>query len=351
MDTIFSNVKIESWGYEMPEETLSSSDIEKLLSPVYERLKLPEGRLELMSGIKERRIWRKGTRPSDAAYLAGRNAISRSGLDTRDIGCLINCSVCRDCLEPATATIVHDKLKLSEDCLVFDISNACLGILTGMLLVSTMIENRQIKAGMLVAGENSRSLIESTIAEMNGNLSLTRKSIKSYFSSLTIGSGAIAMILCRSDIGGDRPILKGGSTLAVTRHNSLCQGNEDKGMEDNLDTLMNTDSERLMHEGVSVAKQTWNLFKNATGWNQDTADIIFTHQVGVAHKKLLFETLGLKPEKDFSTLEKLGNTGSVSCPLTFAIATDAGKFKKGMKAVMLGIGSGINCTMLGVEWL
>ncbi len=350
MDTVFRNVCIESWGYEIPPDVLSSNDIEKMLKPVYDRLKLPEGRLELMTGIKERRLWARGTNPSDAASMAGANALKKSRIPSNEIGCLINCSVCRDCLEPATATIVHNKLGLSEDCLVFDVSNACLGVLTGMLIVSNMIEAGQIKAGILVAGENSRSLIESTINEMNNNQYLTRKTIKPYFSSLTIGSGSIAFILAHKDLCPEQHIFIGGASVAATKYNGLCKGNEDKGMGDNLETLMNTDSEMLMNKGVEVAAETWCRFKKASGWNDASPDIICSHQVGIAHKKLLLESLKIAPEKDYITLEFMGNTGSVSCPLTFAMALDNGKVRKGDNIALLGIGSGINCSMLGVKW-
>ena len=190
---LYKNVNIEAFGYELAPVSLSSDEIESSLAPVYERLKLPYGRLEMMSGIKERRLWDPGTMPSGAAILAGRNALANSAIPPKDIGCLIMCSVCRDFLEPATATVVHSELGLPENALVFDISNACLGILTGMITAANMIELGQIKAALLVAGENSRPLLESTIKVMLEDKTLTRQSIKKYFSSLTIGSGSVGL--------------------------------------------------------------------------------------------------------------------------------------------------------------
>ncbi len=62
----FENVCIESLAVALPDEIWSSAMIEEQLRPLYERLNLPVGRLELMSGIRERRMWSAGTRPSDA---------------------------------------------------------------------------------------------------------------------------------------------------------------------------------------------------------------------------------------------------------------------------------------------
>ena len=68
------------------------------------------------------------------------------------------------------------------------------------------------------------------------------------------------------------------------------------------------------------------------------------------NKKLLFDNLALDPGKNYETLAMLGNVGSVSAPITMAMAIEDNAFKPGQKGALLGIGSGINCLMLGVEW-
>ncbi|OGV34957.1 MAG: 3-oxoacyl-ACP synthase III [Lentisphaerae bacterium GWF2_45_14] len=345
----YKNVNIEAFGYELPPETISSSEIESMMAPAYERLGLREGRLELMTGIKERRLWAPGTTPGKAASMAGGRALESSGIAPEEIGCLIMCSVSRDFLEPATATVVHDNLKLSPNCMVFDISNACLGILTGMITAANMIELGHINAALLVAGENSRPLLEATVRAVNEDNSLTRQSIKRYFASFTIGSGAIGVVLSNKNLSRSGMRLTGGVSFAATQYNYLCRGNSDKGMNDGSDIIMNTDSETLMVKGVETAACAWKLFLEELNVENSTFDCICTHQVGSAHKRLLFETLELDISKDYATLELMGNTGSVSCPFTAAKAIESSFAPKGGKMALLGIGSGINCTMLGVD--
>ncbi len=86
----------------------------------------------------------------------GENALVAAQVDRSEIQCLINTSVCRDYIEPATASIVHNKLGLSQSAISFDVVNACLGFLNGMLLVANMIELGQIDTGMVVAAEDPR---------------------------------------------------------------------------------------------------------------------------------------------------------------------------------------------------
>ena len=84
-------------------------------------------------------------------------------------------SVCRDFLEPATACGVHHRLGLPDRCAVYDVSNACLGLLNGIVQVANMIELGQIRAGVVVGTESSRTLVEATIQHLNADASLSRK--------------------------------------------------------------------------------------------------------------------------------------------------------------------------------
>ena len=347
----FKNVYIEGLAYHLPKNIVSSEDLEKRLAPVYDRLKLPFGRLEMMTGIKERRFWDKDVSPSQVASKAGELAVLNSGIDRVEIGCLINASVCRDFLEPATASLVHHNLGLHTNTLVFDISNACLGVLNGMVHVANMIELGQIRAGLVVAGENGGPLVDATIESLLNKSDLTRNEIKSSFASLTIASAAVGVLLVHKDLSKYKHRLLGGYSQAASQFNKLCHGNDDsKTGITNWSPLMKTDAETMMQEGCRLAGQTWACVKKILGWANDDVNRVFCHQVGHAHRKLLYETLSLELEKDFSTLEYLGNTGAASLPSTLALGAEKGFLKSGDRIALLGIGSGLNCLMLGAEW-
>ena len=347
----FKNVYIEALACHLPDNIVTSDDIEKRLAPVYERLKLPYGRLEMMTGIKERRFWNPGTSPSQVSSIAGKLAIVNSGINQEDIGCLINASVCRDFLEPATAALVHHNLGLPKNTLVYDISNACLGVLNGMINIANMIELGQIQAGLVVAGENGGPLVDSTIESLLNNPSLTRSEIKASFASLTIASAAVGVVLVHKDLTQNKHRLLGGYSQAASQFNNLCRGNDDsKTQIDNWLPLMKTDAETMMREGCGLAGQTWDHTKNILEWVNDDVNHVFCHQVGHGHRKLLYETLSLELEKDFSTLEYLGNTGAASLPSTLALGAEKGLLESGDRIALLGIGSGLNSLMLGVEW-
>ena len=83
---------------------------------------------------------------------------------------------------------------------ILDVSNACLGLLNGLLVLANMIELGQVRAGIVVGTEDGRDLVEGTIDSLLKNPNLTRQSIKLDFASLTIGSGSAAIVLCHRDL-------------------------------------------------------------------------------------------------------------------------------------------------------
>ena len=341
----FKDVAIESIAYALPDEIWTSADVEAKLAPVYERLRLPEGRLELMTGIRERRFWPTGTPASVASAQAGEAVLAKSSFGREQIDLLIHSAVCRDRLEPATAAYVHRLLKLSGQAQIFDISNACLGFLNAMVVAGSMIESGQIERALICSGENGRPLVENTLKQLLSP-ELTRTSIKPYFANLTIGAGAVAAVLCHKDLAPRScPLMTAAVVETDTSHNELCQGDS---AGDALEML--TDSEELLVAGIAVATRAWAQFVEATGWTADSLDRVITHQVGKAHSRELFKALGLDLAKDFTTFETLGNVGSVSCPITLATAMEAGAFAFGQKVALLGIGSGLSSIMMAVEW-
>ncbi len=345
----YNKVCIESFGYTLPDEVWTSDDVESKLAPLYARLKLPAGRLELMTGIRERRFWPRTDRPGDLSISSCQRALDAAQISPDKIGCLIHGSVCRDHLEPATACSVHDRVGLPPECVIYDVSNACLGILNGMLQAANMIELGQARAVLVVGSEGGRQLVEGTINELNRNESYTRKTVKPAVASLTIGSASVAVLLTHKSISRSQTRLIGGTVRANTQYNGLCQSHQDQAGSE-MAPLMATDSEELMKRGIETGRNNFTGMCTATGWGVADIDRTVCHQVGVAHRKLMLESINVDPAIDFSTFSHLGNTGAAALPVTLAIAAQLGFIQANQNVAMLGIGSGINCIMLGAHW-
>ncbi len=346
---LYNHVCVESFGYTIPQEIWTSDNIELKLRPLYERLKLPAGRLELMTGIAERRFWAAGTSVGEQSVRSCQNSLEVADFDPSLVGCLIHGSVCRDFLEPATACSVHHHLGLPAECMIFDVSNACLGILSGMIQAANMIELGQIQAALVVGSEGGRQLVEHTIDTLNRDTTLTRKTIKDAVASLTIGSASCAVLLVHRDLSKTGNRFRSAVVRANTQFHELCQSHEDQAGAD-MRPLMKTDSEALMMRGVETGVQTMKQFLANAPMEVTDIDRTVCHQVGLAHRKLMLESLGISPNIDFPTFDWLGNTGSAAAPITMAIACERKFILPQHRVAILGIGSGINCTMLDIEW-
>lgn len=346
----YENVCLEALAYALPGESLSSEAIETRLAPLYERLRLSVGRLELMTGIRERRLWARGVLPGDMSVVSGRLAIDAARVDPATVGAIIHGSVCRDYIEPATAASVHHRLGLGPNCFVYDVSNACLGILNGVVQVANMIELGQIRAGLVVGTESSRQILEATIDKLNGDAALTRQTVKSAIASLTLGSASAAVLLVHRAVSRTGNRLRAAVALARTEHHALCRGGHDEGMTVGAGPLMSTLSEELLEAGVATGLEAFAALLAESGWPRAAIDKVCTHQVGVAHRRAMLSAFELDPAIDYSTVETLGNTGAAALPLSMALAIEAGHFRSGDRVALLGIGSGVNSLMLAVDW-
>lgn len=331
-----AGVGIEAISHCEPDEFLSSDHIEEQLREMYERIKLPFGRIEMQTGIKSRGIFHKKL-PSDISVMAAKNLFKNSEVKTDEIDLLIHASVCRDYLEPSTASVIHHKLNLKDSCISFDLSNACLGVLNAISVATQMIHSGAIKKALIVTGENATPLISKTIETLKNSPEFKRKDIRNFFANFTIGSAGVALVISKVNLLGEFLNFK---SLSDTSAYQLCQGS---GSMEGL--VMETNSEELMQKGVALAKRNWNEFKGESKF-----DHYICHQVGVQHQKFLYQELGLDCQKDYSTFTKYGNTGSAALPLTLSKAVSESHFKSKDQIAMLGIGSGLHTIMMGLKW-
>jgi 3-oxoacyl-[acyl-carrier-protein] synthase-3 len=337
---LYKHVSIASVAHVDAPIRLSSADIMLRLQPTLERFGIRDNLLEDVAGIHERRIWADGVMPSDAATLAAQKALAASGVAHEHIGILINTSVCRDYLEPSTASIIHGNLGLADTCQNFDVGNACLAFLNGMDIAARMIETGTIEYALVVDGEVSNTITERTIERMLSP-DVTPEQFRNEFASLTLGSGSAAMVLGRSELLPNGHPFKGSVTRAATEFSHLCRGNMDR---------MVTDTRTLLVEGLKLAAKTFQAARAALGWVSGEMDEFVVHQISKVHTAAFVDLLGIDPRKVLTVFPEHGNIGPASVPIALSKLAELGRLKKGSRIALMGIGSGLNCSMAEVEW-
>ena len=317
-------------------EVVTSAHLDERLEEVYRRTRLRGGLLEGRVGITERRWWPEGTAFTDGAAEAGRAALAASGVAAADVGLMINTSVSRHYLEPATSVAVHDAIGLPPSCQNFDITNACLGFLSGIEVAGAMIDSGVIDYALVVDGEDSRTVQEATIARLHAE-GVTSADVMNEFAALTLGSGAVAVVLGNAERHPEGHQVVVSANRAATEHHGLCVGDNDH---------MVTDLAGLLKAGVALSTSLWDEAAGEYDWKG--MDRYFIHQVSQVHTDAICASLGIDPERVPRTFPTFGNIGPASVMYTLAGEQDA--LERGDRILMMGIGSGLNATCLEIRW-
>lgn len=315
-----------------------STRFEERLAATRKRLRIPRNMLERISGVVERRWWDADTRFDDPAIEAGAKAIAEAGVDPGRVGLLVNTSVTRKHLEPSVAVRVHHELSLPSSALNFDIANACLGFVNGMMLAATMIDAAQIDYAVIVNSEDTRDTQERTLQRLE-HTDATREDFQREFASLTLGSGAAAAVLGRADAHPNGHRLVGGVSRAGTEHNQLCVGGLDG---------MYTDTKGLLEGGLPLVVDAWREANNGAGFDWSDMDRYVTHQISTPYTSAIIDALELDAERVPTTFSHWGNVGPASLPMT--LAAQSGSLVPGDRVLCMGVGSGLNTAMLELQW-
>ncbi len=348
----FRNVVLESYGLHFPEEEVSSAAIEDRLAPLYEKLKVPFGTLEKLSGIKTRRLWPVDTPPSVGALAVTKKVLDDIGFDQSKIGAIVNCSVTRDFFEPGTSCIVHEQLGFGEDILAFDITNACIGFSNGIQILGNLIDTGVIEAGVVVSCENIACIVENTMQRLLNDTEMDRDQFLAWMPTFTLGCGAAAAVLCHKDIATRNHRIHGSVARCATQHSDLCVGNGDFFIRQitGMHPVMQTQSHKLVSEAAKLGARTWNDFSETFGWSREDIDHIFCHQVGRHVNERFYETMTLDYEKEFSVYQRYGNLVSAALPSALFTGIEEKGIQAGEKILCTGFGSGLNSIFMGIEW-
>ncbi|MGY1624390.1 3-oxoacyl-ACP synthase III [Geodermatophilus sp. SYSU D00965] len=333
----FSNTAVLTVQTADASRVVTSDALDEALADTYQRVGLRPGLLERLAGIRERRWWPEGVTFVDGAATAGAKAISESGVDPAGIGVMINTSVSRRYLEPSTAVAVHHALGLPRSCQNFDVTNACLGFVNGMELAAAMIDSGMVEHALIVNGEDSRPVQERTVDRLNQPDTVS-KDVLAQFATLTLGSGAVAMVLGRADRHPEGHRLVGSVSRAGTEHHELCVGDND---------MMRTDLKGLLDAGLDLSLQMWADAAEEFDWAQGMSRYVM-HQVSKVHTKAMCDRFSVDPALVPTTFPTRGNLGPASVPFTLAGEQDS--LVDGDRVLLMGIGSGLNASCLEIAW-
>lgn len=317
---------------------VTSAFYDEQLKSTLDRLGLPEGLLQRVAGVNSRRNWAEDSGGFvEGGIAAGKKALAEAGIEAQQIGLMINASVTRANLEPSVAVSIHDGIGLPSSAMNFDIANACLGFVNAMAVAATMIESGAIEYALVVASEDASKVQRATLNRLQRE-GITRAEYLEEFASLTLGSGASAAVLGRSDKHPEGHRILGSVTRAATWNHKLCVGDHDG---------MFTDTAGLLSNGMQLVTSAWEE-AHENGWDWTDMDRYIMHQVSDVHVNAITKAAKIPMDRVPKTYPELGNVGPASLPIT--LAREVESLKSGDRVLAMGVGSGLNTSMTEIIW-
>lgn len=336
----FSNVIIEELAHIEAPVSIKTKEIGEEIKPLLEKFEQDTDVIERLTGIKKIHFWEPNTSPSEVATQAARKVIEKAGIRMEDIDVVVNSSVSKDFIEPSIGALVHGNLNLKPSCSNFDISNACLGFLDAINILGNMIEREQIRYGLIVDGEGSRHWVEKAIKLLQ-NTNITKKRFQEYFPTLTLSSGAVAMVLCHKKNSKMNHQLIGSVSRCDTKFSRACLGSHDE---------MITDTSGMLMASIQLAKDLYRETDALFQLGKKKFDHYIVHQVSKSHNTKVTEAMGLDSDLIRDIYPEFGNIGPASVPIVLSQLSDGGRLKRNDRILLFGFGSGINAMITELQW-
>lgn len=332
-------VQIKSLASVLPDKRILSTDLEKQINRGSKNVILPKGIIEILTGVRERRVVDENVNSSDLATQAALKALNKANLNSYDIDCLIFAAASGDIMEPATANIVQENLKLK--CPVFDIKNACNSFMNGMEVAESLISSGKYKTVLIVNGEVPSRAVRKVV---NG-----KDQLKRAFAGYTLGDAGAAMILTSSD--GTRGILYSQfKSYGEHWRQSTVLGGGTRYPRDPDKGYFEGETAGLKDIFIEIGPQQIFETLEKVGWSLKELDKIVVHQVSLKTFDLLVKEAKLPKDKLVIVLPELGNMVSASIPVALDQVQQRGELHEGDKILLLGLAAGVSIATMVVVW-
>jgi 3-oxoacyl-[acyl-carrier-protein] synthase-3 len=273
------------------------------------------------TGIRTRHLAPTGIAASDLALVACQRALEAAGCQPNDIDLIVLATSTPDFVFPSTATILQDKLGITNGAAAFDLQAVCSGFIYALATADKFIRSGSHKRALVVGAE-----VFSRILDWQDR-----------GTCVLFGDGAGAIVLEASDHPGIHATAlhadgRHRDILAVAGH--ICNG------QPIGDPFLRMDGQAVFKFAVKVLAEVAEEVVAAAGMTKAQIDWLVPHQANIRIMQSTAKKLHLPTEKVIVTVDRHGNTSAASIPLAFDEAVRSGKLGAGETALLEGVGGG-----------
>ena len=320
-----ASVEIAGVASGLPARTVTNFDLEALVET-------SDDWIRKRTGIAERRVVTSETTGSMAA-AAARKALEGAGLDPKDVGLIVACTITGDFVTPSLASDVQRALGIAS-CAAMDVAAGCTGFVYALVSAASLMETLDLQAAIVVASESM-----TKYADWGDRTTC-----------VLFGDGAGAVVLKKSDAEHIGCAVLSGSP---DDGDALCIRGEAR--ETPFTEPKPGGKEYLKMKGREV-------FEYAVGALEDVlrkllakcGDRPFTkvipHQANAKIIDCVMRAMRWAPEQFFVNIDKYANTSSATIPIAMSDAVAQGWLRKGDRVALVGFGSGLTCGGVVIDW-
>lgn len=319
----------------VPEGRQTGAEIEDEVRSRNPGLRLLPGLLRQMYGFEERHVAPADARPSDLAAAAAGRLLGECGLGPDAVDLLVFASASEDLEEPATAHVVADLLGLTAP--VFDVQNACNGVLNALEIADALIRAGRYRRVLIATGERGSMLSRLPARDRDGLALL--------LPALTLGDLGAALLLEASDrpgLLGFRFFTNSAGWRAATIANPYFSPGAPVAS-------LRFDSQALAASFTGMEKEAMNALRE-WGRKPDELDLVCVHQASVPFTYAILDSTGIARDMTVATFARYGNVATASLPLQLVEAAQEDRLRPGALVAFLGLASGASAGLLLMEW-
>lgn len=288
------------------------------------------------TGINQFRKTSKYQTASDLGFVAAEMILNDKSIDRDSIGALVFVAHSTDYRRPATACVLHKRLKLSKNCAAYDVGLGCSAFVYGLQTVCSMMQCSDIQRALLIVGESLTKMIypsDKSVSMLFGDggaaCLLEKTNLNSTISGIlqTDGSGYRAII---APAGGFRNINASHDVFVWpdgnqrTLYNTVMKGDDVFGFT------------------ISDVPKTVKTFLEKTGTTAEDYDCLAFHQANQFISKMLCKKLKVSSDKMPLCLDRYGNTSAPAIPLVICDKYGNENEDSDLRFLMCGFGVGLS---------
>ncbi|MED7926007.1 ketoacyl-ACP synthase III [Nonomuraea sp. LP-02] len=321
----------------LPERTLTSAELEEELAARNPGAHVPRGLIEHATGVRRRHVAEPGQTVAGLAARAARKLLEETGHTPPALDLIIFAGVSTDVVEPANAHIVA--AELGADCPVFDVRNACNGVLNAIELAETLITAGRYRTVLIACGERATSAIRWRL----GPDDEFAAAIPSY----TVSDSGTALLLQAATtpgvLGHRFCAYSPAWRSALVPVTPLPEGGLEIG-------VFAVDFQEL---AIGMCKLDLDVLRRPLtdrGLDWDDLAAICVHQASLPSLHAFCELAGIPVGRVEVTIEEHGNLVASSLPVQLHQAIRAGRVRRGDLVALVGLAGGVSAGTVLLRW-